>query len=138
MTSRLFFLITANENLRARLSGNTSDVAEILSATRLWSAVHSDRSNWTMASRAVAVKLLYLAHLRQEYSQYEDYLSILADAPITPESFDNWWLLTPLAVDEDFESVVARLDPAVAAEIPLTGMAAVDTWIRTLQPQPAV
>jgi hypothetical protein len=76
MVSHLYFLIIANDELRKRLSCYGSDVADLLCETRLWESAHSDWSDWTTATRIVAVKRLYLAHLRQEYSQYEEYRNI--------------------------------------------------------------
>ncbi len=133
MVSRLNFLIAANGALQGRMSSYGSDVAGLLTEARLWSSSHSDRSDWTVASRTVAVKLLYLAHLRQEYSQYEEYRSVLGDLPITVDAFDRWWSVTPLFIDEDFDDVATRLDPAVVARIGKTGTRVVDEWIEELR-----
>jgi hypothetical protein len=133
MMSRLYFLITATDSLRSRLAGSGSDVAELLTETRLWSASHADLSNWATASRTVAVKLLFLADILQEMLDDVEFKTILGNLPLTAATFDKWWTVTPLQVDEDFEDVAARLTPSVLIKIGETGIHAVDEWVEELR-----
>lgn len=132
MVSRLYFLIAATDELRTRLAGTAPEVAELLTVTRLWSSAHAVRSNWSVASRTVAVKVLFLANILQEYLPDDECRNIFGSLPITKEIFDKWWTVTALQVDEDFEDVAARLDPSLLVKIGKTGVHAVDEWIDAL------
>lgn len=96
MVSRLYFVIIANELLRHRMAEFESDMAALLTEDQLWSALQHDRSNWSKSSLTVAAKLMFLAHLRKEYSQEEECAIIFESRSITEATFDKWWTITPL------------------------------------------
>lgn len=136
MVNRLYFVIIANELLRHRMVEFGSDMASLLIDDQLWSALYPDRSNWSKSSLAVAAKLMYLAHLRKEYS-LEAECSIIFDGPsITEATFDKWWAIITLELDETLEDVASDLDAAVLDVIAKTGIYAVDQWVDSLRRSP--
>lgn len=128
MRHRIFFLITARDVLLAKL-GECGEDASLLTDSQLWSADHFDRSDWTFESRGTATKLLFLARLRQQYGGNAAYEAFLGAAPISIQTFDEWWSITFHEVDEYFERVEAEISSEILRSISKPGHPALDAWL---------
>jgi hypothetical protein len=133
VTASLYFLIAANSTLLDRLSDHDSDVADVLRQDALWSWRYSDRSDWTVESHTLAVKLLLLAHSREEFSACDEYGNTIGGMPISLETFDRWYCIKSQFLDEDCEIVSKRLSAPTIKEIPTTGVHAVDQFFASFR-----
>ena len=133
MRHTIYFLIEPKNEARAHFSSTIGDFADVLLEQTLVSRDFADRSPWRDPELALAVKLLYLARLREygPLSSDADAARILGSASITAETFDRWWSIRK---PDDFESSEEMHEylKAVLGKTPATGNEIVDQWLKML------
>lgn len=112
--------------------------ADILLQPVLTSRTWSDRSAWRQDAVAMAVKLLYLARVREyEFlSSSSDARRVLGSDGITVQVFDRWWILRELPWEEPSEYWEDYL-AAVSEHVEATGDLAVDDMLRVISERQA-
>lgn len=134
MKHTTYFQIDASaEALKWFPSVLSADEAEILLEPVLTSRSWSDRSAWRQKSVVVAVKLLYLARIREYVflAAPADARYILGSDAISIEVFDRWWSLREMPWEEPSENWEVHL-AVVAEQVGPTGDHAVDDMLRAL------
>jgi hypothetical protein len=129
----IYFLIEPKDEARAHFASTIRDFADVLLEQTLVSREFADRSPWREPELALAVKLLYLARLREydPLSSDADATRILGSASITAETFDRWWSIRRPDDVETSEEMQEYLK-AVLAKTPATGNEIVDQWLKWL------
>lgn len=125
-----YFLIEPKEAAIQQFPLHAAADASLLLEPSLTSRSFSDRSNWNEGDVELAVKLSFLAMLR-EYSflvDAETAASILGSNQIAEEIFDRWWSIRPLPFDEPSEQMQSHL-AAVIDQTPPTRSSAVNEWL---------
>ncbi len=125
-----YFLIEPKEVALQQFSLRAAANASLLLEPLLTSRSSSDRSSWSPSDVELAVKLSFLAMLR-EYSfliEAESAVSILGSNQVTEELFDRWWDIHPLQFDEPSEEMQSHL-AAVIGQTPETRSSVVNEWL---------
>lgn len=111
-----------------------ADSITLLLDALLTSRNHVDRSKWRESDIELAVKLLYVARLR-EYTPFADdeaAKKIFGSDRISVDVFDQWWSIRRLALDEgpseDMEDYLVALNDKFQP----IGNELVDDWVRGL------
>jgi hypothetical protein len=90
----------------------------------------ADRSPWREPELTLAVKLLYLARLREydPLSSDAEAERVLGSAVVSAEVFDRWWSIRRIEFDtpEEMHDFLSR----VVQKVPSTGNVTVDEWLR--------
>jgi hypothetical protein len=133
MLHTIYFVIEPKDEARAHFSGIGGDLADLLLETTIISRRFADRSPWREPELALAVKLLYLARLR-EYtflSSDADATRVLGSDSLTAETFDRWWSLRR---PDDYKSSEEMHEylKAMLGKTPATGNEVVDQWLKVL------
>jgi len=115
-----------------------TEEADVLLQPALTSRSWADRSAWRQDAVATAVKLLYLARVREyEFlSSSSDARRVLGSDSITVQVFDHWWTLREMPWDEPSEHWEDYL-AAVSENVEATGDAAVDNMLRVISERKA-
>lgn len=116
----------------------TAEEADMLLQPVLTSRCWSDRSAWRQEAVAMAVKLLYLARVREyEFlSSSLDAHRVLGSDAITIQVFDRWWTLHEMPWEEPSEHWEAYL-ATVSDKVEVTGDVAVDDLLRVISQRQA-
>lgn len=125
-----YFLIEPKEVAQLAMPSRVPEYASLLLDPLLTSRTYSDRSIWREGDLQLAVKLSFLAMLR-EY----DFLrspsasfAILGSEQLTEELFDQWWSIRTLHFEEASEQMEAYL-AAVIDQTPPTKSQVVNDWL---------
>jgi hypothetical protein len=107
--------------------------AELLLESVLTSRSWVDRSSWRPEAVAAAVKLLYLARVREYVflSSISDARKVLGSESISIQVFDRWWTLRQIPFDEPSEHWERYLAP-VAGHVEATGNGLIDDLVQSL------
>ena len=111
----------------------TAEEADILLQPVLTSRSWADRSAWRQEAVAIAVKLFYLARVR-EYafvSSPADARRVLGSDAIAIQVFDRWWTIREMPWEEPSEHWEDYL-AAVSEHVEATGEVAVDEMLRAI------
>ncbi len=131
MTYDAFYLIECRPKLADHLRGRTDDgFAEMLTEPVLIRNREGDRTAWTPEDHATAIKILFLARLR-EYTPLvsdEDAARILSSSRISVSLFDRWWVVRRFLVEDDRDGLLTFLRP-VLGNVEATGNPLVDNWL---------
>ena len=111
----------------------TAEEADILLEPLLTSRSWADRSAWRQDAVAMAVKLLYLARVREyEFpSSPGDARRVLGSDAITIQVFDRWWTLREMPWEEPSEHWEGYL-ASVSEHVEATGNVAIDEMLQTI------
>lgn len=126
-----FFLIEPRPALRERLVGRTDpDLAELLEQPVLIRKRENTGSAWRHNERLAQVKLLFLASVA-EYTPLNDpaeFELVFGSTRLSEALFDRWWIARRFVVDEDWESLEARLRAQVN-RVDATDNPRIDQWL---------
>ena len=140
MLHTVFFLIEPNEEaLREFPIRAGSEFAEVLLDPLLTSRDYADRSRWREDETELAVKLLYVARLREYTPLAEDEAAkqVLGSEHVSAEIFDRWWSIRRLFLEEGRSEEMQDYLVAVTKKVRPTGNSVVDEWVRGLSSEPA-
>lgn len=126
-----YFLIEPRPGSERELAERAGRVlSEFLLAPYLTTRCFADRSAWRLFDLAVAIKLIYVAQVRQygPLQSDEGAQTILGSDRVSVELFDRWWTIRKLEfggpTEEKQELLGLMLD-----KIEATGNGVVDCWI---------
>ena len=92
-----------------------------------------DRSPWRELELTLAVKLLYLARLREyePLSLDAEAERVLGSAAVSEATFDRWWAIRRIEFDasEEMQEYLSQ----VVEKVPASGNVTVDEWIEGLR-----
>jgi hypothetical protein len=132
------YLIEPRHELTAWLHDRVdSELADLLRQPAVLSNKEADRSDWTDQAHVEAVKLVYVASLRQ-YSGLEtdaEFEAALGSPRISVSLFDQWRTIKRL----EFDGSIDELLPFLAQHIgstDRTGISVVDDWLDWVQRRP--
>jgi hypothetical protein len=130
-----FYLIEPRSELEDWLKDRVDPgLAEILLGQTLLSHTEADRSCWAESDHAEAVKLAYLASLREYASLETDagFETVLGAPHISIQLFDRWWTIRRLLLDGSTEELWPFLAQHMES-VERTGNGLVDTWLEWVQ-----
>ncbi len=134
MKNTSYYLVEPSAHLQELLSSPSGrDLAAILPKSFLFSHLEGGQGTDTTQDRIAWAKLLFLAHLRQEYGTIPECRQLFEHARISIEEFDRYWKIERHLLEETFEVVEQGIDPETAALFSQTGAPSVDEWITGLQ-----
>jgi hypothetical protein len=131
------YLIEPRTDLAAWLAERVdSDLADILCEPVVLVNLESDRSDWTPQDRMLAIKLVYLASLRQYTGLDTDagLESAFGSTWISVALFDRWWTLRLLPAS-DRTGDLRQFVTAHLGSIQRTGNELVDSWLESSGPR---
>ncbi|WP_374604964.1 hypothetical protein [Niveibacterium sp.] len=135
MLHTVFFLIEPNkEALREFPVRAGGEFAQVLLDPLLTSRDYADRSNWREDEAELAVKLLYVARLREYAPLTDDKAArqLLGSEHVSTEIFDRWWSIRRLSLEEGKSEEMHDYLGAVTEKVKPTGNSVVDEWVRRL------
>ena len=134
------FVIMPSEHLVQRLAGaSDSNIPLLLGKPELWSKRQHGRTTWTIEDYQIAIKLLFLITLQQEYLEEENDSTelkqiveeLLGSRPYTEETFDRWWQIEHIDRLQAVEDLGTHLAASHLALIGRTGNQKIDSWFST-------
>lgn len=136
MNHTVYFLIEPNVGAKLEFPVRAEPwISAILLQPILTSRNYADRSAWRITDSQLAVKLLYLARLREYVPLTDDEraLKILGSAVIAEDVFDRWWSIRIFRMEEGpseqlHDYLVARID-----KVEPTGNPVLDEWLKSLK-----
>ena len=132
MTYDAFYLIDPRTELVDHLRKQPdADLGDILTEPALIRNRETDRSDWSAKDHTVAVKLLFLARLREYLPSDEDAARLLGSDRISVEVFDRCWRIRRLILEDDAEQMLTFLRPLLDKVTP-TGHGVVDSWLNSM------
>jgi hypothetical protein len=133
MRHTAYFLVEPTSDAQPQFVNALGGFASVLLETVLLSREFTDRSSWREAELTLAVKLLYLARLReyQPLSSDADAERALGSAAISAEVFDRWWSIRRIEFEGASEQMQGFL-VRVMRNVPATGNATVDEWLQEM------
>ncbi|MBC7870090.1 MAG: hypothetical protein H7Y09_04570 [Chitinophagaceae bacterium] len=140
------YVIKAKPQLKEWLEARNanSDDIEILTALHSWNTYSRlfIISTLTPAEDAARLKLLFLAFMSSLFpDDSEDsafFTELLGTAPWTLATFDRWWTVERVDVEENLHEVVEEIEIDDLERIGQTGISGVDSWIASLIKQKSV
>jgi hypothetical protein len=138
-----YYLIEPNVDAFRQFSARIdSEYSGLVLEPWLTSRQYADLSAWHMVDLELAVKLLYLARLREYEFLSEDAKAIhaLGSAAISEAVFDRWWTVRRLHLNEGSSEQMEAILGKMLEKVPATGNELVDEWLQTLkstEPEPS-
>lgn len=128
-----FFLIEPNDAARSMFPAALGANAVLLLEPALTSRSFPDRSLWRRPELELAVKLVFVAQMREYEFLSSDASAqlILGSAGVSADVFDRWWTIRRLEFEARSEELEEFL-VAVADKVEATGNAVVDDWVSSL------
>ncbi len=128
-----FVIEPRSEALRSFPEVLSQEFTEVLSERVLVSREYADRSSWRQAELQQAVKLLFVARVREYEPLSSDAIAeqVLGSAAVSVEVFDRWWSIRLLSFEGRTEEMHEYL-VAVAGKVEPTGNEIVDAWVKGL------
>jgi hypothetical protein len=133
MMHQLCYVIRAKEALRKAMSAYKSELADVLLEPEVITQTEPDRASWSRGDRALQIKILFLAWLRSEYGDTDEWKGVLGDEVVQVGDFDRYWELEVYTPD-DVGWLLRQVEKRnIGMSILPTGSAVVDEWAsRTL------
>jgi hypothetical protein len=128
-----FFLIEPNDAARSKFPVALGENSVLLLEPALTSRSSPDRSPWRRPELELAVKLIFVAQMREYEFLSSDTSAqlILGSVGVSVDVFDRWWTIRRL----EFEARSEELEDflvAIADQVEATGNAVVDDWVKSL------
>ncbi len=136
MEHTVYYLIEPNVDAFRQFSARIdSEYSGLVLEPWLTSRQYADLSAWHMADIEVAIKLLYLARLREYEFLNTDAQAIhaLGSDAISEAVFDRWWIVRRLYLNEGASEQMEAFLGQMIEKVPATGNALVDEWLQTLK-----
>ncbi len=137
MEHTVYYLIEPNVDAFRQFSARIdSEYSGLVLEPWLTSRQYADISAWHMADIELAVKLLYLARLREyEFLNTEaQAIHALGSDAISEAVFDHWWTVRRLYLNEGASEQLESFLGQMIEKVTPTGNALVDEWLQTLKP----
>ena len=131
MRHTIYYLIEPNSVARREFSVRVeADAPELLLDSVLTSKDIGDRSRWRWEECELAVKLIFLARLREyePFREDSDAARILGSSEVSVELFDRWWTIRKLDYEDRSESLASHMK-AVIHRVKPTKNEVVDKWV---------
>lgn len=138
MQHTVYFLIEPNDRAKHEFPVRAeTSIADILLGSILTSRNCADHSGWRVTDSQLAVKLLYLARLREYVPLVEDEcaLKILGSASIAENVFDRWWSIRLFGMEEGPSEQMHGYLAACVDKAEPTGSQLLNEWIASLKSQ---
>lgn len=136
MNHTAYFLIEPNVGAKLEFPVRAeSGISDILLQPILTSRNYADRSAWRVTDSQLAVKLLYLARLREyvPLTDDESALKILGSAVIAEDVFDRWWSIRIFRMEEGPSEQLHDYLAARIEKVEPTGNPLLDEWLKSLK-----
>jgi hypothetical protein len=130
MKYEAYYVIKPKLELLDKLDGYEN--SEVLTEKVLWQGSEGGRTAWTESDYICRVKLLFLLHIKYEYSNIEEYKIIMEHNPISIESFDKWWKIERYVVEENIKNIEMSIKELKGVSIQNTNKPVIDSWIDNL------
>ena len=135
MQHTVYFLVEPNaEALREFPIHVDTGMTEILLEPLLTSRTFGDRSPWRVEEVELAVKLIYVARMREYTPISEDSVAkrVLGSDEVSIQLFDRWWSVRRLYMEEGRSEEMEDYLVSAVHKVKPTGNPTVDTWLTGL------
>jgi len=104
-------------------------VSNSLTEVTTWLDEEMTHSGWSDEEYIIAVKLIYLAYLYQDFKDEPATEFLFNNGSIHFELFDKWGLIERHELSENIKEAEHSLERLTLENIQLTGYHSIDTWL---------
>jgi hypothetical protein len=130
MKTLVFYVIKPKAVLVDRVRTLDETIGKLLTEVTTWLDYEVTHSGWSQDEYLLAVKLMYLAYLYEDYhTEPQAHFLFNEWPPIRFEVFDQWWSIERLELSDNIKEAEHSLSRLTKQNVQLTGNRRIDTWL---------
>ncbi|RKZ49090.1 MAG: hypothetical protein DRR16_12275 [Candidatus Parabeggiatoa sp. nov. 3] len=129
MKKIVFYVIKPKAILVDRTKTLDETIRKPLTEVTTWLDEEMTHSGWSDNDYIVAVKLIYLAYLYEDFKDEPETQFLFNGGAIRFELFDKWWSIERFELSDNITEAEHSLERLTKDKIQLTGNSAIDTWL---------
>ncbi|MEK8018127.1 MAG: hypothetical protein VSS75_014735 [Candidatus Parabeggiatoa sp.] len=129
MKKIVFYVIKPKAILVDRTKTLDETIGKPLTEVTTWLDEEMTHSGWSDNDYIVAVKLIYLAYLYEDFKDEPETQFLFNGGAIRFELFDKWWSIERFELSDNITEAEHSLERLTKEKIQLTGNSAIDTWL---------
>jgi hypothetical protein len=129
MKKIVFYVVKPKAILVDRARALDETIGKPLTEVTTWLDEEMTHSGWTNDDYIVAVKLIYLAYLYEDFKDEPETQFLFNGGSIRFELFDKWWSIERHELSDNIIEAEHSLERLTKENIQLTGNRSIDTWL---------
>lgn len=129
MKKIVFYVVKPKAILVEKARTLDETIGKPLTEVTTWLDEEVTHSGWSDDEYIIAVKLIYLAYLYEDFKDEPGAQFLFNNGSIHFELFDKWWLIERHELSENIKEAEHSLERLTKEDIQLTGHRSIDTWL---------
>ncbi len=129
MKTIVFYVVKPKAILVDRARALDETIGKSLTEVTTWLDEEITHSGWSNNDYIVAVKLIYLAYLYEDFKDEPETQFLFNESLIRFELFDKWWSIERFELNDNIREAEHSLERLTKENIQLTGNRSIDTWL---------
>jgi len=129
MKKIVFYVVKPKAILLDRARTLDETIGKPLTEVTTWLDEEITHSGWSHDDYIVAVKLIYLAYLYEDFKDEPETQFLFNGGAIHFELFDKWWLIERFELSDNIIEAEHSLERLTQENIQLTGNRSIDIWL---------
>lgn len=129
MKTIVFYVVKPKAILMERARTLDEKIGKPLTEVTTWLDEEITHSGWSNEEYLVAVKLIYLAYLYEDFKDEYEAQFLFNGGSIRFELFDKWWSIERHELSDNIMEAEHSLDRLTKENVQLTGNSTIDTWL---------
>ena len=129
MKKIVFYVVKPKAILVDRARTLDETIGRFLTEVTTWLDEEITHSGWSHDDYIVAVKLIYLAYLYEDFKDEPETQFLFNGGSICFELFDKWWLIERYELNDNIREAEHSLERLTKEKLQLTGNRSIDTWL---------
>jgi len=129
MKKRVFYVVKPKAILEHKARTLDETIKKPITEVTTWLDEEVSHSGWSVNDYLVAVKLIYLAYLYEDFKNEPKTQFLFNQGSLHVELFDKWWSIERFELSDNIEEAEHSVEKLTTKNIQLTGNRSIDAWL---------